>query len=56
MAAGDSRRKPKRDEVQRRLTAIKSIADEFVQQKDYAAALTIYEVLVSEVIAHFNDC
>lgn len=55
MAAGDYRRKPKRGEVQRRLTAIKSIADEFVVQKNYAAALTIYEVLVSEVIQHFND-
>ena len=55
MASGNSRRKPKRDEVQRRLTAIKSIADEFFQHKDYTAALTIYEALVSEVIAHFND-
>lgn len=55
MAAGDYRRKPKRDGVQQRLTAIKIIADEFVAQEQYAAALTIYEVLVSEVIAHFND-
>src|SRR3989442_10452479 len=55
IAAGDYRRKPKRDEVQQRLTAIKTIADEFAAQENYAAALTIYEVLVSEVIAHFND-
>jgi len=55
MSAGDSQRKRKRGEVQRRLTAIKTIADEFVAQEQYAAALIIYEVLVSEVIAHFND-
>src|SRR6266702_2383226 len=48
-------RKRKRHEVQRRLTAIKSIADEFVEHENYAAALTIYEVLVTEVINHFND-
>jgi hypothetical protein len=46
LAAGDYRRKPKRDEVQQRLTAIKSIADEYVAYEDYTAALTIYEVLV----------
>src|SRR5260221_6378983 len=54
IAAGDYRRKPKRDEVQQRLTAIKTIADEFAAQENYAAALAIYEVLVSEVINHFN--
>ncbi len=54
MAAGDDRRRPKRDEVQQRLTAIKSIADEFVEYEDYIAAFTVYEVLVSEVIEHFN--
>lgn len=54
MAAGDYRRKPKRDEAQRRLAAIQSIADECVAYEDYTAALTIYEVLVSEVIVHFN--
>src|SRR6266702_3279140 len=54
MSAGDYQRKRKRGEVQRRLTAIKSIADEFAAQENYAAALTIYEVLVSEVINHFN--
>jgi len=53
MSAGDYQRK--RGEVQRRLTAIKTIADEFTEQEQYAAALTIYEVLVSEVIARFND-
>src|SRR3989441_6895511 len=55
MSAGDYQRKRKRGEVQRRLTAIKSIADEFAAQENYAAALTIYEVLVTEVIEHFND-
>jgi hypothetical protein len=55
MAAGENQRKRKRGEVQRRLTAIKSIADEFAAQENYASALTIYEVLVTEVIDHFND-
>ncbi len=55
MSAGDSQRKRKRGEVQRRLIAIKTIADEFAAQENYAAALTIYEVLVTEVIEHFND-
>jgi hypothetical protein len=55
MAAGENQRKRKRGEVQRRLTAIKSIADEFAAQENYAAAFTIYEVLVTEVIEHFND-
>jgi hypothetical protein len=41
MSAGDVQRKRKRGEVQRRLTAIKSIADEFVTVENYAAALTI---------------
>ena len=55
MSAEDYQRKRKRGEVQRRLTAIKTIADEFTAQENYAAALTIYEVLVTEVIEHFND-
>src|SRR5205085_11630364 len=55
MSAGDYQRKRKRGEVQRRLTAIKTIADEFTAQENYAAALTIYEVLVNEVTQHFND-
>ncbi len=55
MSAGDSQRQRKRHEVQRRLAAIKSIADEFAEHEDFAAALTIYEVLVTEVIEHFND-
>ncbi len=55
MSAGEYQRKRKRGEVQRRLTAIKTIAEEFVTLENYAAALTIYEVLVTEVIAHFND-
>jgi len=54
MSAGEYQRTRKRGEVERRLTAMKSIADEFAAQEHYAAALTIYEVLVSEVIDHFN--
>jgi tartrate dehydratase beta subunit/fumarate hydratase class I family protein len=53
MSVGENLRK--RGEVQRRLTAIKTIADEFVTLENYAAALTIYEVLVTEVIAHFQE-
>src|SRR5206468_7411122 len=55
MSVGENQRQRKRHEVQRKLDAIKSIADEFVKYGDYAAALTIYEVLVTEVIEHFND-
>jgi hypothetical protein len=54
MEAGDYRRKPKRDEVQQPLTAIKSIADKFVEYEDCTVALKIDEVLVIEVIEHFN--
>jgi len=55
MAIGENQRQRKRGEVERRLTAIRSIADEFAAQENYVAALTIYEVLVTEVIEHFND-
>jgi hypothetical protein len=55
MSAGDYQRKRKRGEVQRRLTAIKTIADELVAKEYYTSALIIYEVLVTEVIEHFND-
>ncbi|MGZ3608828.1 MAG: hypothetical protein ACXVBU_02055 [Ktedonobacteraceae bacterium] len=55
MSTGDYQRKRKRGEVQRRLAAIKSVADEFAANDNYAEALTIYEVLVNEIIAHFND-
>ncbi|MBV8694367.1 MAG: hypothetical protein JO183_02655 [Ktedonobacteraceae bacterium] len=55
MAAGENQRKRKRGESERRLSAIKSIADEFATQENYAAALTIYEVLITAVIEHFND-
>jgi len=37
-----------------RRNSIKSIADEFVEYEDYIAAFTIYDVLVREVIEHFN--
>ena len=46
MAAGENQRKRKRGEVERRLTAMKSIADEFAAQENYATAFTIHEVLV----------
>src|SRR5712692_8202140 len=55
MSASDNQRNRKRGEVQRRLAAIKSIADQFAANENYAGALTIYEVLVNEVIKHFND-
>jgi hypothetical protein len=55
MSVNDNQRKRKGGEVQRRLTAIKTIADELVANENSAAALTIYEVLVNEVIHHFND-
>ena len=55
MATEENQRKRKRGEVERKLTAIKTIADEFAAQGNYAAALTIYEVLITEVIEHFND-
>src|SRR5437764_11965289 len=55
MSVGENQRQRKRHEVQRKLDAIKYIAGEFVKYEDYAAALTIYEVLVTEVIEHFND-
>jgi hypothetical protein len=55
MSAGDYQHKRKRGEVQRRLAVIKSIADEFAANENYAEALTIYEVLVNEILAHFND-
>jgi hypothetical protein len=55
MSAGDYQRRFKRGEVQRRLTAIKTIADELVAKEYYVAALIIYEVLVTEIIEHFND-
>lgn len=55
MSANDNQRKRKRGEVQRRLTAIKTIADEFAANENYMAALTIYGVLVNEIIHHFNN-
>jgi hypothetical protein len=55
MSASDDQRKRKRGELQRRLAAIKSIADGVAANENYAEALTIYEALVNEIIAHFND-
>lgn len=34
---------------------MKAIADSFVKYKHYEAAITIYEVLVAEIIEYFND-
>src|SRR5439155_20860609 len=45
MSANDNQRNRKRGEFQRRRTAIKSIADEFVAQVKYAASLTGHEML-----------
>src|SRR5215472_2213750 len=55
ISANDNQHKRKRGEVQRRLTAIKMIAEEFAANENYSAALTIYEVLVNEIIHYFND-
>src|SRR5262249_10599619 len=41
--------------VSERLAAIKATADAFVEHQQYIAALTVYEVLVGEIIEHFND-
>lgn len=54
LSTADPYRKPKRHEVGPRLTAIKAIADDFVKHEHYHAALTIYEVLVTETIEHFS--
>ncbi len=55
MSANDNQRKRKHGVVQRRLTAIKTIAYEFAANENYSTALSIYEVLVNEIIYHFND-
>lgn len=44
-----------RDEIKRRLSAIKATADAFAEHEDYTAAVTVYEVLVAEVLKHYND-
>src|SRR5437660_1803392 len=54
MEVGNQLRTYKRHEIKRRLLAIKTFADTFVEQQQYAAALTIYDILVTEVIAHFG--
>jgi hypothetical protein len=41
--------------VRQRLAAIKATADAFVEHEQYIAALTVYEVLVAEIIKHFGD-
>ncbi len=54
MELGNQLRTYKRHEVKRRLLAMKTFADTFVKQQRYAAALTIYDILITEVITHFN--
>jgi hypothetical protein len=49
----DDRRKRKHN-TEGKLAAIKAIADGFARQEDYFAAVTIYEVLVTEVLKHYN--
>ncbi|MGH2508943.1 MAG: hypothetical protein ACRDHZ_16290 [Ktedonobacteraceae bacterium] len=43
------------EEMRNTLTTIQTIAVEYNQRQESFAALAIYEVLLSEVIAHFND-
>jgi hypothetical protein len=42
-----------REALRNTLATLQKIADEFVQHGDYAAVLTLYEVLASEAIRHF---
>jgi|GraSoiStandDraft_32_1057276.scaffolds.fasta_scaffold123982_2 hypothetical protein len=55
MEAGGPPGRRKLKPVEQRLAAIKATADAFVEHQQYVAALTVYEVLVTEIIEHFND-
>jgi hypothetical protein len=55
MEAGGPPGRRKLKPVEQRLAAIKATADAFVEHQQYIAALTVYEVLVNEIIEHFND-
>jgi hypothetical protein len=55
MEAGGPPGRRKLKPVEQRLAAIKATADAFVEHEQYVAALTVYEVLVTEIIEHFND-
>ncbi len=55
MEAGGPLGRRKLKPVEQRLVAIKATADAFVEHQQYVAALTVYEVLVNEIIEHFND-
>lgn len=55
MEAGGPIGRRKLQPVERQLAAIKGTADAFVEHQQYVAALTVYEVLVTEIIKHFND-
>ncbi len=52
MEAGGQPGRRKLQPVERRLKAIKDTADAFVEHQQYIAALTVYEVLVTEIIEH----
>jgi hypothetical protein len=52
--ADNPRHRKYRDEIKRRLSAIKATADAFAEHGDSTAAVTIYEVLVTEVLRHYN--
>jgi len=41
--------------TEQRLAAIKATADAFVEHQQYVAALTVYEVLVTEITKKFNE-
>ena len=55
MEAGGPPGRRKLKPVEQRLAAIKATADAFVEHQQYVAALTVYEVLVNEIIDHYND-
>jgi len=52
--ADNPRNRKYRDEIKSRLSAIKATADAFAEHEDYTAAVTVYEVLVAEVLKHYN--
>src|SRR5436853_5139888 len=49
MEAGGPPGRRKLQPVEQRLAAIKATADAFVEHQQYVAALTVYEVLVTEI-------
>jgi hypothetical protein len=55
LKSGDERGRIKLQPVRERLAAIKATADAFVEHQQYIAALTVYEVLVTELAKLFNE-